>query len=269
MEFYELNGPNRASANQIAFIDRLIAKEIFNDILFEETTLSLHVKLDSPVQAFYRLLWETLYLKRKPVARPLDHDNKTIIMMSLSECIQYLQAIQSYIDKMEIYKDYRTTIAPKIDLTTVSGIIESMNNVLRSVNNSDYPYYITKFHEIFHLDMWQNNWTPNYAKISVAREFIDDPILAIIEASAMKTSEIMKLDKPFADNAYIQITFHVDTLYDMIELYRLIGNNDLKLTGVQCNDIGLFVSAYSARICAPIAKLVGDIYGQLQAINNQ
>ena len=267
MEFYGINKPV-CSYEAATFIDRLLAKEIFNDLLFEDVTVSMSVALDSPVQAFFRLLWETLYLKRKLVMRPLDYQNNTVIMMSLSECIQYLQAIQSYIDKMKIYKDYRSTIAPEISLKTVVDIIQSMERVLSSTNNPDYPYYVTKFHEVFHLDMWQNNWKPNYEKISVAREFVDDPILAIVEASSMKTSEVMRLQQSVTDNAYIQLTFHVDTLHDMVDLYRLIYNNDLRLTGVQCNDIGLFVSAYSSRICSPIAKLVNQIYTKFSMINN-
>ena len=169
----------------------------------------------------------------------------------------------------KVYKDYRSTIAPEIKLDTVSDIVQSMQNVLNSTHNPDYPFYVTEFHRIFHLDMWQNNWIPAYDKISVAREFIDAPILAIVDASSMSVYDIMRLSAACTRNAYIQLTFHVDTLEDMVSLYHMINNCDLKLIGIQCNDIGLFVAAYAPYICSPIAKLVGDVYGQLQAINKQ
>ena len=269
MLFGTISMPNNATDEQIKFVNKLLSKQIFNDILFEELQFTMPITLDTPVQAFFRELWEHLYLKRDGSVRPLDQQFHTIITMSLSECIQYLQAIQTYIDKMKVYKDYRSTIAPEIKLDTVSDIVQSMQNVLNSTHNPDYPFYVTEFHRIFHLDMWQNNWIPAYDKISVAREFIDAPILAIVDASSMSVYDIMRLSAACTRNAYIQLTFHVDTLEDMVSLYHMINNCDLKLIGVQCNDIGLFVAAYAPYICSPIAKLVGDVYGQLQAINKQ
>lgn len=277
MNFYNFTKPDESST-MIQFINGLLAKKIFNDQIFEDTQIRVSIKLDSPIQLFYRRLWETLYLKRKEKTSVLDYQYNTAVALSVSECIQYLQGIKAYDEKLGIYegKEFRDKVSEFSgaqvaagqsvqipELNTFDDVFNTIKAVLTATDDPKRPYYLTHFHEVFHFDLWQNNWIPDYEKIAFARTIVDDPILLLVDTSTVPINKIVTemTDKIYED-VMIQMSFHVDSLEDIVNLYHFINMTDLRLSGVQCNDIGLFVSAYSTRLYPQLARHIRDIYSQ-------
>lgn len=241
----------RGSTSEINFIDQLIQKRIFNDALFEEIFIQASVILDSPVQMFYRKLWETAYLKR-PYSTDVMNDKHAIVMMSISECIQYLQEITP--PKMRNLLDD--------NMTSVKSIQQMMTDFLTNTDDKLYPYYLTKFYDVFHLNIFENAWIPDYKKIAFARKIVQDDILCLVDASSISIQTIIEEPHNIKSDVWIQLNFHCDTEDGMENLYRFIGNNDIHISGVQCNDIGLFVSGYTSRLCPALANMIANVYAQ-------
>ena len=249
MRFIEFHKPS-CDKKTIEFIDMLINKKIFNDAVFETCFIQAEVELDSPVQMYYRTLWETMYLRR---SRSCDiiNNKHAIIMMSISECIQYLQEITP--PKMRKLLDD--------EMTSVSKIQEMITGFLQDTTDPNHPYYLTKFYEVFHLNLFNNAWIPEYKKISFVRNNIHDDIICLVDAATESINTMLSESEncefaPF----WAQVTFHTDTEDGMELLYRFLWHNDLHISGVQCNDIGLFVSAYTNRLCPGLSKAIKRTY---------
>lgn len=250
MKFTEIHRPT-CSKRTIQFIDTLIQQKIFNDAVFESCFIQADVILDSPIQMFYRTMWETMYLRRQPKWYVLN-ENHAIIQMSISECIQYLQEItppkcRDLLDK---------------DMTSVDNIYQMICGFLQDETDPQHPFYLTKFYEVFHTNLFNNAWTPNYKKIAMLRNIVKDDIICIVDAATVSVQDIMDCDG-IQEDTYAQVSFHVDTEDAMEKLYRFIENNELMISGLQCNDIGLFVSAYASRICPGLSRMIRDTYSQI------
>lgn len=251
MEFIKIFPPC-GNHEEIKLANQLIQKRIFNDALFEEIFIQASVILDSPVQLFYRDLWENAYLKR-PDMLSVVANKRTTIMMSISECIQYLQSITP--PKLKDLLDQNTQ--------SIEGIYQSIVGVLdNDRTNPRYAYNITKFHEVFHLNMFENAWIPDYKKIAFARTKVHDEILCLVDASTISIDAIMKESHDMETDVWLQLNFHCDTEDGIENLHRFMRNNDIHISGVQCSDIGLFVSGYTSRLCPALRNMIRDVYTQ-------
>jgi len=244
--------PTDESPKKIQFVDMLIQKKIFNDAIFDDVMMYAEVVLDTPVQMFYRKLWVDVYLRRNPCTTVLDH-NKTIIEMSLSECIQYLQ---------EITPPKLRDVLNK-DMTSVQNIYEMMRDFLMKMDDPNHPYYLTKFYEVFHMNLFQNAWTPNYKKIAFLRSVAKTDITCLVDASTVSINAIINGEVLPYQSEWLQLTFHSDDEDSMEELFRYMNTCDIHITGVQCNDIGLFVSGCTSRITPYLIDLIRDTYSKI------
>lgn len=237
-----------AHGKEIQFINMLIKKQIFNDDVFENHFITADVILDSPVQVFYRTFWEKMYLKRKEST--IIMRNKTAkIKMSISECIQYLQEITP-----PNLRDLLTQ-----NMKSVDAIHKMMVDFLKNEDDPQHPYYLTKFYEVFHMNLFNNAWIPDYKKIAFARNIVKDEILCLVDASTESIDMICNGSHNISNN-FIQVTFHVDTDEAIEKLYSYLWHTGMTITGLQCSEIGLFVSAYSDTIDELIAEIIKNTY---------
>jgi hypothetical protein len=238
------------------FVDDLLKRHIFNDRLFETYCFTANVILDSPVQLFYRTLWEQVYLKTKDAVMVISKDNSVQLRLSMSECIQYIQKATppAFQDKL------------KDELTSVQSVYDMMNMYLMDTKSDRYGFNLTLFYRVFHLEIFETNFIPDYKKIAFARDRIKEypygEILGLVDVSSKSIAEIIADTKWDQLKTYVQMTFHVDTEDDIVRLYHYLWKNDLEICDLHCEDIGLFVSAYATHVTPSLAKMIEMIYKQ-------
>lgn len=257
MKFLSMNKPtiNETKRN---FINSLLKSKIFNDRIFENCFFTATVQLDSPIQMYYRKLWNEVYLKQPESHAPISKNNETTIAMSLSECIKYLHQVTppAMLDKLND------------QLVSIDFVYDMMTFYLMNEENHGLKAYnLTTFYSVFHMEVFHTNFEPNFKVIAWAREKIKSypvgEILCIVNQSTKQISEIMENTKYDQPKTYIQMTFHVDREDDLIKLYDFIWTNDIEICDLHCTEIGLFVSAYASHILPPVSEMIKWIYKQL------
>lgn len=240
------------------FVNSLLKSKIFNDRVFENCFLEAQVQLDSPIQMYYRQLWNEVYMKHQDAHRPISKNNETTIYMSISECIKYLHTITppAMLDKLNE------------QLVSIDFIYDMMTFYLMHEENPGLrAYNLTTFYSVFHMEVFPTNYKPDYKKIAFVREKIKTypygEILGLVDICTKPISEIMEITEYDQPKTYIQMTFHVDTEEDLLKLYDFLWTNDLEICDLHCEDIGLFVSAYATHILPPVSSMIKMIYSQL------
>ena len=257
MEFLTMNKP-RINERHRNFINSLLKLKIFNDRVFENVYLEATVKLDSPIQMYYRKLWNEVYLKQQKPQGIISKDNQVTIMLSISECIKYLQTITppAMLDQLNE------------QLVSIDFIYDMMCfYLIHETDKGLKAYNLTTFYSVFHMEVFPTNYKPNFENIAMVRKMLktysDGEILGLVDACSKPVKEIMENTKYDQPKAYIQMTFHVDTEDDLHLLYDFLWRNDLEICDLHCTDIGLFVSAYATHILPPVSNMIKVIYSQL------
>lgn len=260
----------------VGFINSLLKRNMKNDKLLESQYFMLRIKIDSPIQLFYRTMWCDLYLRR------FDHDKNWAIKpdpemfcdvmeeapegeynvyISLSECLQYINAVTPPRLKDQIPEN--TSSIKKIYDLMHFFLFEDVND------KSQHVKYMTEFYRVFHFEMFDNGWEPDFKKIAFMRENIKTydienygTFIGSIDASSVSLDEIMK-GSPVRTSD-IQMTFHADTDEDIRLLYEFLESNDFTILNLYCDEnVGFFVSAYTYGINVDIANFVESIYSEL------
>lgn len=258
------------------FIDSLLKRNMKNDKLLESWYFKLRIKADSPIQLFYRTLWCDLYLRR------FDHDRNWAtrpepemfcdvmedapegeynVYLSLSECLQYINAVTPPRLKDQIPEN--TSSIKKIYDLMHFFLFEDVNDKSQQVK------YMTEFYRVFHFEIFDNGWEPDFKKIAFMRENIKTydienygTFIGSVDASSVSLDQIIK-DGPHP-NASLQMTFHADTDEDIQLLYEFLEMNDFTILNLYCDEnVGFFVSAYVYGINVDIVNFVESIYSEL------
>lgn len=239
------------------FVNDLLSKKIFNDRVFENYFFSASVILDSPVQLFYRTLWEQVYLKQSDSITVITKDNHIQLRMSMSECIQYIQQATPPAFKEQL----------ETELTSVDAVYDMLKLYLMEKSDRS-ALNMTLFYRVFHLEIFETNFRPNIKKIAFARERVKEyqhgEILGLVDVSSKSIAEIIEDTKWDQLKTYVQMTFHVDTEDDMIRLYHYLWKNDIEICDLYCNELGLFVSAYSLHVTPSLALMIKSTYDQFK-----
>ena len=242
-----------------SFINQLLAKKIFNDHMFENYFIFSICDLDSPIQLYYRILWAELYLKQESENYVIHNDNQVHLKLSLSECLKYIQTVTppAMLDKVNQ------------QLTTIDSIIDLMKFYL--IDETDRglkAYNLTTFYSVFHTEVFETNYKPDFKKISFVRDklkrYSHGEILGLVDASTASIQSILKSEsREMFGEEWIQMTFHVDTEDDLRMLYPFLCNNYFRICDLHCEDIGLFVSAYADTITPDVVNMIRVTYSQL------
>lgn len=277
MRFIRILTPDISEA-KVNFVNSLLKKKISNDYVMESVFIPMIIHPDSPVQLFYRSFWCDLYLKQPDhriypdiydVEQPDELDGshpigRSVIYMSLSECLQFINQVTPPALQKDIPSNTESIEA--IQKLMQFFLFEEKDNKLRA-------YYATTFYKVFHLEMFENNWEPDFKKIAFIREKmktyeLDDygAIVASLDASMKSLSEIInfKDDEWFEiPRAKIQMTFHADTDDDIWTLYDFLNLEHFHICHLYCSEIGLFVSAYCDHVSSDTRRFIKSIYSEI------
>lgn len=279
MRFVEIHDPT-CSKKCIQFADMLLSRGIHNDRLFESIFIPIIINQEDndtlTVRLFYRSLWSESYLRREgALAYPnindyyqgdeLDYyaipEGYRVVLASVAECIQYIYQVTP----PSFQKDVPDNIK---SINSIMGLMHFF--LLDKQEPAVKSYNVTSFASIFRMEMFDNNYQPDIKKFAFLRKQISKyneeyfgKIIGIVEASSVPVVDIVNRNVISVKEEYIQMSFHADTEEDIELLYDLIVDNGFSLTGVACNDLGIFVSAYANKITDETALFVQTIYSQI------
>lgn len=229
------------------FIDCLLKRQVFNDVLFEEYWFPIKIQLDSISQWLYRKLWEEVYLRR--VRR--YHPNGTEITMncSLSECIQFIQAATPP----------RLQDQLPASLTSTKAIYDLMKLFLMEDNSGQQDYYLSLFRRIMHLEPFETAWKPNIQQMKTVRKKFPTGVALFVDTATLSLSAIKRSDLAVDRVDWIQLTIHAaeDDLYN---LNKFLIYNHLIITNLFMDESGLYVSAYTDHISGDLQDAIVKIY---------
>ena len=259
------------------FANLLLEKHIQNDKLFESLYFPLTIHPDSLVQMFYRTFWTDTYLRRGEHTYPdivdihehddlfneLPPEDESIVYLSISECINY------------IHMATPSTLQDKIpeNIKSIESIWKLMHFFLFEEDNPQRKMYnISTFYSVFHMEIFDTNYKPDFKKFAMLRKMIQTydienygTMLGIVDTSTRSISDIMEKvpDQRGMMYGHIHMSFHVDTEEDFQILYDFLRSNFFTINGLYCEDIGLFVSASTDTIQYDVATYITSIYSQL------
>ena len=265
---------------RIQFINSLLKNRIANDYILESTYIPLSVMVDSPIQLFYRSMWCDMYLRRsfhtiypdimshytRDELYPEDPPQMlSMVYMSISECIQYINEVTPPVMKKDIPEN----------TTSIESIYNLMHFFLfEEKDPSRLAYNTTTFYRIFHMELTPSLWEPNFKKIAFMRNKIKTydmnygTMIASIDASSKPLDLIIGYDENDViqplHNAYIQMTFHADADDDIWFLFSFLGENHFHICNLYCDEnVGFFVSAYANVIDYDTRKFIKSVYSEL------
>lgn len=147
-----------------SFINALLTKNIFNDYYFEKAYFEITADIDLYQDFLYRLLWETVYLRRNYNERSYYNkdDNSCVLMISVSECIAFL--------KSAIPQNYHISMEEAIG--SINKIGSTMELLLK--DNSLQSYYASIFKKILHLEIYGTNKTYDIKRMDTVKDSISE-----------------------------------------------------------------------------------------------
>lgn len=265
MKITSVGLPN-ISTTKKQFVNAILEQRLKNDHILENTFINISIVLDSPIQLFYRVLWEVGYLRRTPAYPKLSRGNTVVIRFSISECISYIYQVTPPALQKDI-PDNITSIEKIRDLMEYFLITEQRN---RGTDQAVKTRYISVFFMISHMEIFDTAWTPDFNKISFVKKRVKSfpnehqQFIGVVDTSTIPIKELIETDPYAALNSFIQLSFHADTEKDFVDMYRFFELTGFVICNLYCDEnIGLVVAAYTDKITPKTVFYIKNIYDQL------
>jgi len=262
------------------FADMLLEKGIINDKLLESIYIPLIVRPYSAAQMIYRAFWSETFLRRDfktsyqnrgdggpdwvmdDLFQELPPEAEVPVMMSISECIDF------------IYKATPAALQEKIpeNIKSIQNIWDLMHYFFFEEKDPRLSTYnLTTFYSVFHMEAFENRYKADRKRIKFLRSLIKKydmdnygTLLGCVDASTIEIDKIMEQsDSDETTPAYVQMSFHANVEEDIEILYDFLCMNEFSITGVECDQTGVYVSAYCQCLNHDICNFIKSIYSNL------
>lgn len=253
MKFKKIFKPTNPKMTE--FIDMLLSRKIYNDRILETVFFNMTVQLDHPAQWYWRMLWQTSYLRfRERTDTFIMDDNIAQLTFSVSECIGFIRAATPPKFQKRLENE----------LTSIDAIYDMLELFLVEPGDQQ-KYYHSLFSQIMRLERFEASWIPDKQKIAFVRQSYPDSIMGLVDASTKPLNEIMENLKYDQKDVYIQMTFHAKTTKDIQVLSHFMWTQDMEINNVYADQTGLYISAFSNHVLPGISNLIHRVYSSLKS----
>lgn len=134
--------------NRLDFINRLLEIRCENAITLEESMISVMCVGFNPTDIMYRMVWETVYLRRIPEIRSVLHGYECALHMSISEAVSYINEITPPILRGRLSQ-----------MKTVDDIVTLLKHFLMDKSDTQHEYHISWFQKTMRIEPFQSEWS--------------------------------------------------------------------------------------------------------------
>lgn len=232
--------------NADAILDEMLDKHIQNDLLLDSNFITVEMELtskDDYIGLMYRMLWETVYLRRQPGtlhSKIIIHDKKVIakIAVSLSEAITYVKSVAP-----PIYKEKVSDA-----LTSFGNIVSMVDYNLKDTMNPTYKHILNLFKTLLNIQKFDTVWNYNNERFSIIENHMktaDKSFVGAIDYSSKTIKDLIEYDKPFS-RSRLQMTVRV-SLNNKAGILHLIQflYDDIYVVNMSVDSNYMYISMYT------------------------
>ena len=240
------------------FINHLLKKEIFNDHYFENVYFRITVSMDHYIDFLYRILWETVYLKRDEMhLSQYNEQNQTCeLCVSLSEMICFL--------KNAIPTNYK--IPMEEALGSIQQIEDACMLLLKNQSMKSQIYFSSIFKKMLRFELFETNNTYNLERIQKLKNIVSEEnrkkIMIDVQACSFPfvkhLSHLDNVDQPY------QMLVIVNTHHDKQNKILLDHHveRDFVISNIYLHENEYYITlCYRQKQNAFINKLIRRVYG--------
>lgn len=210
------------------FIDPLLSKGISDDYLFDRVFIKIRIKRTAAdiVNWFYRLLWESCYIKSTITSNVVQPDKDTLnVIISLSEAIAFIKAATPPLMQSRI----------PTAIVSVDEIIKTLNTFLCEDNKGEEQHYIDIFKSTIRLKVFDTVPMPDAKKMSKLAPSVDGYTIMI----QMSTEPIKQAIVP--GKKQMLCIFRSNGSSDLSSIVRDICGPKINVTNVTIDGMNVFV----------------------------
>lgn len=223
------------------FIDSLLVRKIPNDYLFEKNCFLVQVDSHDYACLLYRMMWETMYLRRKDksIISWLQNIGRMSIYMSITEALSFIHQSLPPAFKKNLENE----------LVSIESIQNKLRDILIGTNGTEQEeYYKSHFWEIMRFRQFDNPWNFDLSKINKLRELNKSVSLICQVVSSTGEVKDMIKDNPIQSSNFIahrtQLLFASQKHDDLLRILYYIRKYGLQILSINVESDIYYIMTY-------------------------
>jgi len=240
MKILDISYNYQNDVKETAFIDSLLARNIPNDYLFEKCCFLVQIDAHDYVCLLYRLMWETMYLRRKDKAiiSWLQNIGRMSIYMSITEALSFIHQSLPPALKKNLENE----------LVSIEAIQSKLRDILIGTDGTEQEeYYKSHFWEIMRFRQFDNPWDFDLSKMHKLYDMNKEVSLVCQVVSSTGEVKDMIKDNPSVFNFTAhksQLLFMTQKHDDMLRILYYVRKYGLQILSIKVENDIYYIMTY-------------------------